>query len=186
MVIVRNSDSQVLAAERGNVDIVSELDVPPDIERLSRSSKLDMSLARGFHAFFLLLNNTAVPWNDKYVRQAAAEAIDRNNIVRTIYSGYCEPINSWLPPVSPWALPESTKTIFDRESSRKKLKSRGYSWNLAGSAHSTRRKAVPNIKLLTPFGSCCSNNCRNGRAGRRLFACRGVSCGRRTYGFFPQ
>ena len=151
MVIVRNSDSQVLAAERGNVDIVSELARPSDIERLSRSSKLNMSLARGFHAFFLLLNNTAVPWNDKYVRQAAAEAIDRNNIVRTIYSGYCEPINSWLPPVSPWALPESTKTIFDRESSRKKLKSRGYSWNLAGLLIAPDGKAVPNIKLLTPL-----------------------------------
>ena len=153
MVIVRNSDAQVLAVERGDADVISELARPSDIERLSRNPKLKMSLARGFHAFFILLNNEKAPWNDKYVRQAAAEAIDRNNIVRTIYSGYCEPINSWLPPVSPWALPESTKTIFDRDSARSKLKSRGYSWNISGLLVAPDGKALPHIKLLTPLAN---------------------------------
>ena len=114
MVIITNSDSQVLAAEKGELDIVSDITRPSDIDRLSRDPGLSMSLARGFHAFFILLNNKSRPWDDPEVRHAAAEAIDRNNMVRTIYSGYCEPINSWLPPVSPWSLPESTKNIYDR------------------------------------------------------------------------
>ncbi|MEG1798754.1 MAG: ABC transporter substrate-binding protein [Synergistaceae bacterium] len=151
MVIIRNSDAQVLAAERGDLDIISDITRPSDIERLSRDPKLQMSLARGFHAFFLLLNNQKAPWNDKYVRRAAAEAIDRNNIVRTIYSGYCEPINSWLPPVSPWALPESSKIIFDRDAARQKLKSRGYTWNLRGILVAPDGKTMPPIKLLTPL-----------------------------------
>ena len=151
MVIIRNSDAQVLAAERGDLDIISDITRPSDIERLSRNPKLQMSLARGFHAFFLLLNNQKAPWNDKYVRRAAAEAIDRNNIVRTIYSGYCEPINSWLPPVSPWALPESSKIIFDREGARRKLKARGYTWNLGGTLVAPDGKTMPPIKLLTPL-----------------------------------
>ncbi|NCB28106.1 MAG: hypothetical protein EOM62_22050 [Bacteroidia bacterium] len=96
MVIITNSDSQVLAAEKGELDILSDITRPSDIDRLSRDPGLSMSLARGFHAFFLLLNNKSRPWDDPEVRHAAAEAIDRNNMVRTIYSGYCEPINSWL------------------------------------------------------------------------------------------
>lgn len=153
MLIIRNSDAQILAAERGEIDIISEIVRPSDIERLSRSSKFQMSLARGYHAFFLLLNNQKSPWNDKYVRQAAAEAIDRNNIVRTIYSGYCEPINSWLPPVSPWSLPESGKTIFNREKACAKLKSRGYSWNIKGILVTPAGKALAPIKILTPLAN---------------------------------
>ena len=132
MVIITNSDSQVLAAEKGELDIVSDITRPSDIDRLSRHPGLSMSLARGSHAFFLLLNNKSRPWNDPEVRHAAAEAIDRNNMVRTIYSGYCEPINGWLPPVSPWSMPESTRNIFDRASAKKRLSDRGYKWSLAG------------------------------------------------------
>ena len=153
MLIIRNSDAQIMAAERGELDIISEIVRPSDIERLSRNTKFQMSLARGYHAFFLLLNNQKAPWNDKYVRQAAAEAIDRNNIVRTIYSGYCEPINSWLPPVSPWSLPESGKTIFNREKAREKLKSRGYSWNIKGILVTPDGKTLPPLKILTPLAN---------------------------------
>lgn len=151
MVIIRNSDAQILAAQKGDIDIMGDMALPSDIDRLSRDTRLSMSLARGFHAFFLLLNNKVAPWDDKYVRQAAAQAIDRNNIVRTIYSGYCEPINTWLPPVSPWALPESGKVIFDRRSARAKLESLGYSWNLAGTLITPKGKTVPKLKLLTPL-----------------------------------
>ncbi|MDO5562033.1 MAG: ABC transporter substrate-binding protein [Synergistaceae bacterium] len=151
MVIIRNSDSQILAAQKGDIDILGDIVLPSDIDRLSRDPNLNMSLARGFHAFFLLMNNKTAPWNDKYVRQAAAAAIDRNNMVRTIYSGYCEPINSWLPPVSPWAIPESGKNIFDRGLAREKLKSAGYSWNLAGTLVAPNGKAIPKLKLMTPL-----------------------------------
>ena len=151
MVIIRNSDSQILAAQKGDIDILSDITLPSDIDRLSRDPNLSMSLARGFHAFFLLLNNKAAPWNDKNVRQAAAAAIDRNNMVRTIYSGYCEPINSWLPPVSPWALPESGKNIFDRKLARAKLKEAGYTWNPSGMLVAPNGTPLPKLKLMTPL-----------------------------------
>ncbi len=151
MVIITNSDSQVLAAEKGELDIVSDITRPSDIDRLSRHPGLSMSLARGSHAFFLLLNNKSRPWNDPEVRHAAAEAIDRNNMVRTIYSGYCEPINGWLPPVSPWSMPDSTRNIFDRASAKKRLSDRGYKWSLAGELIYPDGTAVGKMKLLTPL-----------------------------------
>ena len=151
MLIMRDADSQVLAVQKGEVDILSDITRPSDIDRLSRDEAVSMSLARGFHAFFLLLNNKAEPWNNKYVRQAAAEAIDRNNIVRTIYSGYCEPITTWIPPVSPWAVRPDGRLAFNRASSREKLKSQGYSWNVAGHLVAPDGRALPKLKLLAPL-----------------------------------
>ena len=151
MVIITNADSQVLAAEKGELDIVSDITRPSDIDRLSRDPGLSMSLARGFHAFFLLLNNKNRPWNDPEVRHAAAEAIDRNNMVRTIYSGYCEPINGWLPPVSPWSLPDSNRNIYDRASAKKRLKERGFKWDLMGELIYPDGTPVAKMKLLTPL-----------------------------------
>ena len=74
LVIITNPDAQVLAAEKGDLDIISDITRPSDVDRLSRNPALSMSLARGFHAFFMLLNNKVSPWNDKTIRQAAALA----------------------------------------------------------------------------------------------------------------
>lgn len=151
MVIIMNPDAQVMAAESGALDIVSDITRPSDIERLARSPKLEMSLARGYHAFFLMMNNRVKPWNDPIVRCAVAQSIDRNNIVRTIYSGYCEPINSWLPPVSPWALPDTGHNRFDPAAARKLLQKAGYTWNLAGYLVAPDGKPLPKIKLISPM-----------------------------------
>lgn len=151
MVIIMNPDAQILAAEAGELDIISDITRPSDIERLARNKSLEMSLARGYHGFFLLMNNRAEPWRDAKVRRAAAAAVDRNNIVRMIFSGYSEPINCWLPPVSPWTLPDSGHNRFDPQSARQLLKEAGYSWNLAGTLIAPDRKPVKKIKLMTPL-----------------------------------
>lgn len=151
LVIVANADAQVLAAENGELDIVGDIARPADIDRLSADPNLEMSLARGFHAFFLLMNNTRAPWNDRIVRQAAAQSIDRNSMVRSIYSGYCEPINGWLPPVSPWASPDGTRNIFDRAAACEKLLSCGYRFNFAGKLTAPDGRPLPKITLLAPL-----------------------------------
>lgn len=151
MLIVTNPDAQILAAEAGELDIVSDIARPSDIDRLSTNKDLRMSLARGMHAFFLLLNNKAEPWKDKDLRRAAAMAIDRNSIVRMIFSGYCEPINSWLPPVSPWALANSAEDIYNPAAARELLKKKGYSWDLAGMLVAPDGRRLPPMKLLTPL-----------------------------------
>lgn len=138
-------------SENGELDIVGDIARPADIDRLSADPNLEMSLARGFHAFFLLMNNTRAPWNDRIVRQAAAQSIDRNSMVRSIYSGYCEPINGWLPPVSPWASPDGTRNIFDRAAACEKLLSCGYRFNFAGKLTAPDGRPLPKITLLAPL-----------------------------------
>lgn len=151
MVIVASPDSQVLAAEKGEIDILSDIARPSDINRLSLSPGLNMTLARGFHAFFLLMNNAAPPWNDPAVRRAAAMSVDRNNMVRNIYQGYCEPINSWLPPVSPWAAADGSRNIFDRAGAWRVLREAGYKKNFAGRLLMPDGSPMPRMKLLAPL-----------------------------------
>ena len=151
MVIVNNTDAQILAAVNGDLDIVSDIVRPSDIQIISRNKHFNTSMARAFHAFFMLINTQEGIWKDKYVRQAAAQAIDRNNIVRTIFSGYCEPINSWLPPVSPWALQGRSANLFNRAAARAKLKKRGFKWGLDGMLIAPDGKPVKKMKLLTPL-----------------------------------
>lgn len=52
MLIISNPDAQIMAAEAGELDIVSDIARPSDIDRLSANKNLQMSLARGMHAFF--------------------------------------------------------------------------------------------------------------------------------------
>lgn len=153
MLIISNPDAQIMAAEAGQVDLISDITRPSDIDRLSMNKNLSMSLARGFHAFFLILNNSAGPWKEAAVRRAAAMSIDRGAIVRMVFSGYCEPINSWLPPVSPWALPNSNQDIYDPDCARALLKKNGYSWDITGMLVAPSGKRLPTIKLLTPLAS---------------------------------
>lgn len=151
MVIILNPDAQIMAAESGELDILGDITRPSDIERLARNKRVELSLARGYHGFFLLMNNKDKLWSDARVRRAAAAAIDRNNIVRMIFSGYSEPINSWLPPVSPWALPDTGSNRFDPQAARGLLKEAGYTWNLAGQLVAPDGKPVKKIKLMTPL-----------------------------------
>lgn len=151
MVIITNEDARIMAIEKGELDIMSDLVRTADIERLARNPGVEMSLARGYHAFFMMINNKAEPWNNVAVRRAAAQAVDRNNIVRTIFSGYCEPINSWLPPVSPWALPDAGHNRYNPEAARQLLMDAGYTWNLAGYLVAPDGKPLKKIKLMTPL-----------------------------------
>lgn len=151
MVIILNPDAQIMAAESGELDILGDITRPSDIERLARSKKVELSLARGYHGFFLLMNNKDKIWSDARVRRAAAAAIDRNNIVRTIFSGYSEPINGWLPPVSPWALPDTGSNRYDPQAARGLLREAGYTWNLAGQLVAPDGRPVKKIKLMTPL-----------------------------------
>lgn len=151
MMIITNQDAQVLAAENGILDILGDVTRPSDIERLAGSPNLEMSMARGSNVFFLFMNNGAEPWNNAAVRGAAAQSIDRGNIVRMFFSGYSEPVNSWLPPVSPWVLPDEGRNRFDPPGARELLRKAGYTWNLTGSLIAPDGKAVEKIKLLTPL-----------------------------------
>ncbi|MCF0248482.1 MAG: ABC transporter substrate-binding protein, partial [Synergistes sp.] len=68
---------------------------------------------------------------------------------RMLFSGYCEPINSWLPPVSPWALANSSEDIFNPEAAKALLKEKGYSWDISGRLLDPSGKPLPPLRLFS-------------------------------------
>ncbi len=132
MVIIRDPDAQVLAAEKGDIDILGDIIRPVDVDRLSRNPDLDLSLAQAFHGFFLGFNLRRSPWDIEELRKAAWLAIPREKIVRDLFSGYAAPLSTFLPPASPYIEKDIPLAGFDPEKARDILKNAGWKWDDEG------------------------------------------------------
>ena len=78
--------------------------VPPQrIPELERGRDPKSSAGRPYLPFFLMLNATKPPFNDKRLRQAMAWAIDRAEIVKLVYFGSHVVTAEPTPEPSPWA-----------------------------------------------------------------------------------
>jgi peptide/nickel transport system substrate-binding protein len=78
--------------------------VPPQrIPELERGKDPKSSAGRPYLPFFLMLNATKPPFNDKRLRQAIAWAIDRTEIVKLVYFGSHVVTAEPTPEPSPWA-----------------------------------------------------------------------------------
>jgi peptide/nickel transport system substrate-binding protein len=78
--------------------------VPPQrIPELERARDMKASPGRPYLPFFLMLNASKPPFNDKRLRQAIAWAIDRTEIVKLVYFGSHVATAEPTPEPSPWA-----------------------------------------------------------------------------------
>lgn len=156
LVIVRDPDAQLLALEKDEIHILSDIARPADIERLSQNSSVLMSLAKGFHGFFFGLNLRTFPWNRLELRQAAWEAIPREKLVRDLFAGYAEPLSTFLPPASPYFEDDVVKYSHSFEKAKERLGNAGWSWNNKGilmapaGEGSTEKITLSPMKLLSP------------------------------------
>ena len=78
--------------------------VPPQrIPELDRARDMKASAGRPYFPFYLMLNASKPPLNDKRARQAIAWAIDRTEIVKLVYYTTHTPTAEPTPVPSPWA-----------------------------------------------------------------------------------
>ncbi|GAB1428946.1 hypothetical protein MASR2M17_23810 [Aminivibrio sp.] len=147
LVIIRDPDAQLLALQRAKVDILGDLHRPVDVEALSKNKGVELSLASGFHGFFLGFNVRSFPWNRLELRRSSWQALPRERMVRDLFGGYAEPLSTFLPPVSP-VQAEVTEYPFDPEAARKPAGRRS-GLERRGSAR-LPGETVPPQKLLSP------------------------------------
>lgn len=131
-VITRDPDSQILALEKGTVDVLGDIFRPTDVERLSSRDDLQMSLARAFHMLEMGFNLRRTPWDRPELRRAAAMVIDRDRIVRDLFAGFATPLTTLIPPISPYYEPDVTTYPYDPAAARQTLKDAGWSWDTKG------------------------------------------------------
>lgn len=153
LVIIRDPDAQLMALERGKADILGDIHRPVDVDALAKNPGVELSLASGFHGFFLGFNVRNFPWNSPELRKSAWQAIPRERMVRDLFAGYAEPLSTFLPPVSPYFEPDVTAYPYDPEAARKRLSDAGWTWAGDGVLVSPEGEKIPPQKLFSPTAS---------------------------------
>ena len=153
LVIIRDPDAQLLALNGGKVDILGDIHRPVDVDALAKNDAVDLSLASGFHGFFLGFNVRHFPWNRIELRQSAWQALPRDSMVRDLFAGYAEPLSTFLPPISPYFEPEVTAYPFDPAAAKTRLAAAGWSKGPDGVLVSPDGEKIPPQKLLSPTAS---------------------------------
>lgn len=91
-------DAQLtLAIETGEIDIAWRSVTPTEVQRLADSEELDVITLPG-RINYLSFNVQSEPVNNPLVRQAFAQAIDRDEIIDRAIGGLATPIYSMVPP----------------------------------------------------------------------------------------
>ena len=93
------ADTQFIALQKGELDVWN---VPQDFyEQSLELDNVDIDLVNRNYIRVFLLNYESQILADKRVRQALAYAIDRVGICEGLYSGLCQPYNSYME-MRPW------------------------------------------------------------------------------------
>ena len=123
--IIENADSLVLSLQSGAVDVASHL-TAAQIAQLGDGFTAETDTMKLVQALYL--NNAVAPFDDIRVRQALCYAIDKYEIINTVFGGYGSPIGSSMyPAFSKYFLPELTDYYtHDAQKAKSLLSDAGY------------------------------------------------------------
>ncbi len=118
-----------LAVQSGEVDIAWRSLSSDQITELEKVEGLNIGTIDGGKILFLTINRTLAPTDDPNVVKAIASAIDRDEIVDTVYGGKASPLYSMVPPGFLGAT-EAFDTMYaspDLDAAKSFLEASGYS-----------------------------------------------------------
>ena len=110
----------------GQIDIMSTVQAPELLGVFKAKKNLTVYSGSTNCEVTLGMNNARAPFNNKLVRQAVRQAINKKNLIKTAWSGYGLEIGSFVPPTDPWYEDLSTLYPYDVNKSKALLKSAGY------------------------------------------------------------
>ena len=112
------ADTQFIALQKGELDVWN---VPQDFyEQSLELENVDVHLVNRNYIRVFLLNYESPILADKRVRQALAYAIDRVGICEGLYSGLCQPYNSYME-MRPWLAPDLNQYEYNPEKAKELL-----------------------------------------------------------------
>ncbi|QVQ54725.1 ABC transporter substrate-binding protein [Spiractinospora alimapuensis] len=86
----------------GALDVVSNIAAPESLDQFTRDDQYQVIEGTTNGEVVLALNNDREVFADERVRQAIAQAIDRDALLDIVWAGHGEPIGSMVPPTDPW------------------------------------------------------------------------------------
>ncbi|MBB1242157.1 peptide-binding protein [Streptomyces durbertensis] len=93
----QDADQLEQALTRGEVDLVTRTLAPDQIERLRERDDVDLQETTSQSIRYLVFNTDAPAARTKAVRQAVAQLVDRQALVRDVYLRTAEPLHSIVP-----------------------------------------------------------------------------------------
>ncbi|HXL04063.1 MAG TPA: ABC transporter substrate-binding protein [Bacillota bacterium] len=126
MPIIKDSEAQLIAFMRGDVDVYPGLTRPEDLNKVKANPNAEITMNYGFHMFYLCYNMRREPLNSDVLRQAIAHVIDRDNIIQTLFEGYMLPLAAFLPPSSGYYKEDVPRFEYNPEEAKKLLDKAGY------------------------------------------------------------
>jgi peptide/nickel transport system substrate-binding protein len=123
-------DGMVSALQNGEIDIAWRALNSEQITQFEGIPGVTIGSFPGGGIRFLFLNHAMAPMDDENVVKAIASAIDRDEIIETIFGGNAIPIYSMVPPGIPGAT-EAFDTLYSApnlDQSKQFLKASGYSY----------------------------------------------------------
>jgi peptide/nickel transport system substrate-binding protein len=149
-VIARDMDAALMAMSTGGLDVLPDIYRPSDVKRISGSGAASLSVTSSFHSFVVTFNTRKFPWDQKILRQAASQVVNRRKWVRDLFSGYCEPLSDFLPPISPYAARNSKPLPYGADEAKRRLAEAGWTWNRSGWLVAPDGRELPDTRILCP------------------------------------
>ena len=134
---IPEASTRTVELESGGIDLMPSV-APQDVQRLGENAKLMVMRTDGANFRFFVFNTSQPPFSDKRLRQAFGYAINKQQIVDTIYPGVGRVAAGPIPPMSFAYDPEFKGIQYDLDKAKQLLAEAG--------------DPSPKIELMTSSG----------------------------------
>lgn len=110
----------------GEIDIMSTVQAPELLNVFKGRKNLTVTSGTTNGEVTMSMNNSRAPFNNKLVRQAVRQAINKKALIKTAWAGYGLEIGSFVPPTDPWYEDLSKLYPYDIVKSKQLLTKAGF------------------------------------------------------------
>lgn len=123
--VIPSSGYRLTLLKQGEIHIADNLG-PDDVAAIEEDKNLNLYLRPSFNVGYIAVNNEKAPFNNRLVRNAISYAIDKDEMIRTVFANIAKPAKTLIPPTL-WGYDDSIGTReYDPEKVVELLKQAGY------------------------------------------------------------
>ncbi|MDY0339781.1 MAG: ABC transporter substrate-binding protein [Coriobacteriia bacterium] len=120
---IADNSARVLALSNGEVDMIDGIDATV-VDQITEGGG-ELFEAAGMNISYMAYNTTTSPFKDQAARVAFSQAIDREELVKSLYQGYSDVADTILPTFVPGFDPAVEQVEFDAEAAKAGLAAAG-------------------------------------------------------------
>lgn len=123
--VIKDNSARFLALKAGEVHLM-ELANPDDVKTAQSDPDLQVALRPAFNSGWLRFNMNLPLFQDRRIREAVALAINKQEIVQTLYGGYGQVADQLMPPIMWGRSAHVSRSAFDPKRAKQLLTEAGH------------------------------------------------------------